>query len=190
MTIYTKEFIEGVDQVLNSNTFLLEAIISYNDSKQATADMTVFAESGDIEKQIIKQDAERWGNYSVSQRKGKMVKPNPILNLTVLAEADALLYLRSMLTVEKTIGKFWSPYSKAMERSKADAILEAFIWELTLGQKWKFYTLNIDFCYAYGDKSSKVKILHYFEDEYSSNSASLIVREDNKAFLLLTNGRD
>ena len=95
-----------------------------------------------------------------------------------------------MLTAETNNHNFWSPYNKQFDRTKAEVIVNNFIYELTLMQNYIVISTNTDYMYNRIEKYDNKDIIAYFEGDYGSDSSTLIIREDNRGFLLLTNGID
>lgn len=196
---YTKLFLDTVDTVLNSNTFLLKTEVDFDSIEELKTDISNFIKSKDFTNQLLEQDVTRnWWNFQTFDSKGnhlskcktEFVKPNFEIQLDELDEEKALLYLRAMLTVEKNNYNFWSPYDKQINTDKAIDIVKNFIYEIVVDKQWKFFTLNTDFGYSKTEKRNKKTTMAYFEGDYGSDSASLIITEDKKAYLLLTNGID
>lgn len=195
---YTKLFLDLIDEVLNSNTFLLQTEINFKSLEEAKKDVHKFL-SEHFTHQLLEQDIARgWDNYYIANHKGdrmpmdniSFVKPSFDIQLQELDYENALYFLRTMITVETNDYNFWSPYSKQIETEKAIDIVKNFIYEITIDKDWKLFVLNTDFGYAKTDKYHSKSTLAYFEGDFGSDSASIIVREDNTAYLLLTNGID
>ena len=195
---YTKLFLDLVDEVLNSNTFLLQTEINFTSLEQTKKDIHRFL-SENFTHQLLEQDIARgWDNYYIANHKGNrmpmdnisFVKPSFDIQLQELDYEDALYFLRTMITVEKNDYNFCSPYSKQIETEKAIDIVKNFIYEIAIDKDWKLFVLNTDFGYAKTAKYHPKNTLAYFEGDYGSDNASIIVRADNAAYLLLTNGID
>ena len=196
-----KYFLDKVDTVLNSNTFLLKTKIAFENVLETERNLHDFISSGKFKKQILKQDIIReWTNYHQVNDDGKLVitatgilaKPTFKIQLKRLTKAASLTYFRSMLTVETDTNNynFWSPYSKAINSTEAMLYVQNFLGKLGEGQEFIVYTCNTDFCYSIGEQYHNEKVMGYFEGDYGSDSMTVIIRKDNEAFILLTNGRD
>ena len=98
-------------------------------------------------------------------------------------------YLISMLTTNAD-NIFNSPYNKELDQQKAQQLTKNFIDALSQQQSIEIYKMNTDYMYNRQDKPSGKKVMTYFEGGFGSDSSTLLIREDNKAFLLLTNGLD
>lgn len=192
-TPHIKAFLDGVDLVLNSNTFLLELKADFTDAEKATEEVSEFIRSGTFKNQILKQDLERgWENYhylGVPDVEGDLFKPNFRIELKELSNEASIDYLRNMLTIEQKESDFYSPYRNQMEKNKAQQLVVNFLHELLLQMNWKLFQLNTDFSYTREEIRNENEMA-YFEGDYGSDSATLFVREDGRAFILLTNGLD
>jgi len=197
--LHINRFLDEVDNVLNSNTFLIKLELDFSDSIQCQHQFTSFAKSEKLKSAVLKQDIERdWFNYhSVSNKgeyiikeQGPLVKQNDEITPSELTKEKGLRHLSAMLTVEQNDHSFWSPYDKQIERNKAEALVKNFIDELTCQQDFKILTLNTSFMYNKVDKYSESQYMAYFEGDYGSDSATIIKVADGTAFLLLTNGID
>lgn len=192
---YTNLFLDTVDKVLNSNTFLLKTEVDFNSVKQTKVEISNFIKSNDFIHQILEQDVIRnWNNYyeinHAQENDINFVKSDFEIKLEELNENEALYHLRTMITVEKNNHNFWSPYNTQIDKNKAMDIVNNFLYEITIDKKWKLFALNTDFGYSKTEKRNKKTTQAYFEGDFGSDSASLIVREDKEAYLLLTNGID
>lgn len=186
---HVRNFLDGVDTVLNSNTFLLELTIESTDESEIKRSLEKFLRSGEFKTQIIAQDKLReWNNYSHTKN-GEIIKPEFTILLEQVLPNDVVSYFRMMLTVEPNTYNFWSPYCKQFNSEKSEALVKNFIWELTIGIGYKVFRLNTDFSYTQVERNDRKNIMAYFEGDYGSDSATLILREDKVACLLLTNGR-
>lgn len=214
----TKTFLKAVNAVLNSNSFLLQ--FTLDTSLPLEDSLQKFIQSEDFKAQIIEQDAQYFGNYQRYREKygdfGALVKPNFDIQTRHIAETNKMDYLKSLLTTNtdflylkilyegglteeeahqaltrfKSVinNKFFlqSPYNKELREEEADKIITPFLEELLQGQTWQLFRLNTDFLY---DKYQGKNIMGYFYLLFG-DTATLILREDNQGFLLLTNGSD
>lgn len=186
-----KTFLDAADQVLNSNTFLLELRADFTNPVQAQADVAEFIRSGEFKKQVLEQDIVReWENYHIKGHpvlEGDLFKPGFEISLAELPHNDAVSYLRNMLTIEVEGTEFFSPYGNQLPQITGQRLTVNFLEELMLQMNWKLFRMNTDFSSSRYELKRK-KELAYFEGGFSSDSATLLVREDQCAFLLLTNG--
>ncbi len=194
-----KLFLDSVDLVLNSNTFLLETTADFDSIAQTRIDISEFMALGGFKSQLLEQDLIRdWTNYySLNDHgeytltaNGELVKPDFQIELTEVSQEAAFHRLRAMLTVEPNSYNFRSPYHQEMEREKATTLVRNFLNSLMLALNWKAYLLNTDFCYSRVEQDQNPNVTAYFEGDYGADSATLLVREDGKSYLLLTNGID
>jgi hypothetical protein len=108
-----KNFLDAVDTVLNSNTFILQFSILLNDIKKS---LDLFLKSDTFINQLIFQDRERnWFNmqYFDGDTGRFKVKPGNLLNKDaklIISEpsVDKREYLIAMLTGDTSVGSFYS----------------------------------------------------------------------------------
>lgn len=187
---HIKKLLDSLDTVLNSNSFLLELSVSESSEENTQEALADFMNSGEFKRQLLEQDALRgWNNYS-DLRSAEIIKPNFEIHSKPVIKNGAIAHLRSMLTTEPNNFNFWSPYSKQLKPEQAEAIVSSFIWQLCESPEFDMYLINTDFSYNQVERKGSKKHLAYFEGDYGSDSATLIVRSDLTAYLLLTNGRD
>ncbi len=117
------------------------------------------------------------------------MKPKFAIQFERLTTETGFEYLISMLTT-KGNNTFWSPYSKEIDHKKASKIVTDFIDELTLQQPYEIIKMNTDYMYNQVERYKNPKVMAYFEGDFSSDSSTVIIRKDNTAYLLLTNGCD
>lgn len=194
-----KQFLDSVDHVLNSNTFLLSLKVDYNCPEKTIEQLTEFIDSGNFQKQILEQDVIRnWNNYQYLNPESllfeasskELIKPNYNIELKEIEKEKKIDYLVLMLIVEPNKYNFWSPYGRQYDKSTAKNILSTFLDEIVESRRWRLFTLNTDFCYSQVDDYNDEEIMSYFQGDYGSDSASLIIAENDDGFLLLTNGVD
>ena len=188
------KFLENVDIVLNSNTFLLNLTVDFNNTKKAQHQLEVFAYSGNLKAELLKQDIERdWLIFHTINEKDEyiLLEDGYLVKLEVeISTEQGFQYLRSMLTIEPGKHNFWSPYNKQIAMDKANELVKNFLYAIANDQIIKFYTLNTNFIYNFSEIRNTDETMAYFEGGYASDSATLLVREDSAAFMLLTNGID
>lgn len=189
-----KTFLDSVDSVLNSNTFLLEFEIKTDNIK---TDLLNFIRSDSFIRQISNQDIEReWFNmhdfdYKTKThkiRKGSILKNKIELEIKEI-ENGKNEYLTAMLTGDTTKGRFNSFYSKEIEKEKAKAIVENLTSYLSLYSNWKLFYVEPNFLKNAVEIYSKDEELKYFEGDYGNDTATIILTKNN-GYLLLTNGID
>lgn len=181
-------FLDGVDLVLNSNTFLLRLEVINGTIVQLKDQLRQVIDSGEFKAQILQQDKLRgWNNYDLV-REEKLIKANYSLQLQPIDEEDVESYFRLMLTVDNNPYNFWSPYNQQFDKPKAIALTRNFLSELSQNQSIAVYRLNTDFSYSQVEAYRKKGLMAYFEGDYGSDSATLVIRRDGPAYLILTNG--
>lgn len=184
------DFLDAVDSVLNSNTFILEFD---NNSASIYESLTKYLKSGIFIDQILKYDLERkWSNlhyydfdkncYTV--KTGNLVKEGFSIKLKDY-QPDKNQYLIAMLTRE--LG-FYSFYSKNKTLVEAETIVENFIYFISKGKEWKLYILEPDFLANTSNLTNESNYdISYFENESPCNS-SAIIQCHEKSYLIITNG--
>lgn len=185
-------FLDAVDSVLNSNTFLLQTTVSA-DRGAIESQIEGFLK-GDCEAQLFRQDEERDWHFlnifdvetmSYQRREEVFVKPN--LKVQVLCEVtDPNRYIVSMLTADPNIGNFKNFYGTQKSKLEAEEIVTGFLTELTKSKPFQTFALQPDFFY---NKTDKVSELYYFEGENACDTATCFLCFDT-CYLLLTNGID
>ena len=189
-----KTFLDTVDIVLNSNTFLLQF-----DSKTTdlNSEFLNFLQSESFIEQLAYQDRERsWFNLhyfdnkaeNYKLRKGNILKDKIELKIKEV-ENEKIDYLTAMLTGDTTKGRFFSFYSKQIDKEKARAIVDNFTSFLSVYENWRLFIIEPDFLKDAVEVYSKDEDLRYFEGDYGNDTATIILTKD-KGYLLLTNGID
>ncbi len=191
---FIKDFIDSIDIVLNSNTFLLTFEIVDDTLVES---FKTFIKSKDFITKTIYQDSERdWLNLQCFDsddncykiRPGNLVSETAELKIS-LPEIDKREYLIAMLTGDTSIGSFFSFYSYRKERAEAEMIIDNFVSYLLTDSHWNLFIVQPNFLkdrlqeYAKGDE------IKYFDGDYGNDTATLI-QSGNKGFLILTNGTD
>ncbi|MFN8259019.1 MAG: hypothetical protein U0W24_25240 [Bacteroidales bacterium] len=184
------EFLDALDIVLNSNTFILAF---ENNSKGIKESLTEFLNSGYFEDQIIKQDLDRnWNNLHYFDdekdcylvRQGRLIKHNFTIKIKE-QPLDKEFYLTGMLTGKSGFVSFYSKYKKEEE---AKYIVCNFISFITNQQEYEIYCIEPDFLVNTADPHQDLGFyLTYFEGE-SPNNSSTVIQCHDKSYLLLTNG--
>jgi hypothetical protein len=189
-----KLFLDTVDSVLNSNTFLLKFELK---TENMNLYFSNFIHSESFITQISDQDKERkWFNmhdfdYKTKMyklRKGKILKDKFELEIKEIEEAKKE-YLIGMLTGDTTKGRFNSFYSKQIKKEKAKAIVDNLISDLSLYANWKLFFVEPNFLKDALENNLKNKALYYFEGDFANDTATIILTKGN-GYLLLTNGID
>lgn len=189
-----KTFLDAVDIVLNSNTFLLQFTLQSTDIK---TELLNFLKSKSFMEQLANQDKERcWFNMhyfdkrteSYKIRKENILKDKIELKIKEV-ENDKSEYLLAMLTGDTLKGRFFSFYSKEMDQVKARAIVDNFTSFLSIYADWRLFILEPDFLKNAVEVYSKEEDLRFFQGDYGNDSATIILTNNN-AYLLLTNGID
>jgi len=192
-----KLFLDTVDQVLNSNTFLLPFEVKADNIDEA---LLGFIASESFIHQLASQDKEReWfnlhyfdhktGNYKL--KNGNILKSEIDLKIKEIV-VDKSDYLIAMLTGDTSKGRFFSYYSKEISLEKAKVIVDNLISFLTTYDKyseWKLFFVEPDFLKDTVERYSKNEELTYFNGGFGNDTATVILT-NNKGFLLLTNGID
>jgi hypothetical protein len=199
------DFLDAVDTVLNSNTFLFELPLNGSLEKNVwLLKLDTYLRSKDFNDSIFNQDATRkWYNYytftenDFVRYSASFLKENFQLEVTAYPK-NPTEYLEAMLVDERNIkvpetGLFFSsPYRKGIHKLVAKGLVSSFIEELFEKQDWSLWTIKPNFLYTYEELEpilgDNPKILAYFEEtKCASNSASLLL-STARSFLLLTNG--
>lgn len=188
-------FLEQVDRVLNSNTFLLEFFI--HDRAEMRQEVMDFLQSGQFQAQILAQDLKRFGNYQRSNNQKETLAPlvkSPIeLQWENFAELEACACLQSLLTTRPVFRPLQSPYRCAMPEEEAQPFVDAFVAALMQGQPWELLVIEPNFCYTKEEarqlQRTGVEVMSYFYDLWG-DTALLLRRADGQAYWLLTNGSD
>jgi hypothetical protein len=196
-----KDFLDAVDEVLNSNTFLLELHIPARVGIKTALDS--FIRSEEFRNQFFLNDAEReWHNFHASKfntelkkreywpRPGRLTLDNFSLDVSI-PEAGKTEYLIAMLTADHSIGHFFSPYSHQKERKQAEEITNAFVGCIANVENWELMVVSPTFLYDGYNHRTEKNVICYFGDGAgcASDTATLIVSGE-KGFLILTNGFD
>ncbi len=189
-----KIFLDSVDMVLNSNTFLLEFDPLTAD---INAELYHFLHSASFIEQLAKQDIERnWLNMhyfdntlnAYQLKNGHILKDNMCLKMQeVVNEKND--YLVAMLTGDTSAGRFLSFYSKQLDKVKAKNVVDHFTSYLSVYEAWRLFVVEPDFLKNATEKYPKGEELRYFQGDFGNDSATVILTKD-KAYLLLTNGID
>ncbi|MCP4442174.1 MAG: hypothetical protein GY810_24970 [Aureispira sp.] len=193
-------FLDTVNKVLNSNTFILKTKANYLDLDIAQKEIKAFLMSKDFREGLMTQSKEHgWTNYHYYDKKdGNKLKPNERcrfvknqFNLTFepIPKKKCGAYLRLMLMGDDPLGIFLSPYQKGVSKEEAVRVARTFLNCLLEKQQYRLFKLNTDFGYTH-EELRGTKDICYFSGGMSSDAATLIVREDNTAFMILTNGTD
>ena len=184
-----KTFLDTVDIVLNSNTFLLKFYIHSNNVSES---LFSFLKSESFIDQLAQQDKDRdWylfhdfdndtDRYKLKQ--GNILKDK--INLQVInSEFNGREYLIAMLTGDMSKGLFYSYYSSQVEREIAETIVDDMLLYLIKGNQWELSIYQPDFL-----KDSTNDNIRYFEGSGGNNNAS-VIKYKKTGFLLLTNGAD
>lgn len=189
-----RTFLDAVDIVLNSNTFLLQFDSQSTDLK---TELLNFLKSESFIEQLANQDKERnWFNLhyfdkkteSYKLRKGNILKDQIELKIKEI-ENDKSEYLTAMLTGDTEKGPFFSFYGKQLDKEKARAIVDNLTAFLSIYASWRLFIIEPDFLKNSFEAYPKEEDLKYFEVDYGNNSATIILSKD-KGYLLLTNGID
>jgi hypothetical protein len=189
-----KTFLDSVDSVLNSNTFLLRFESKDDD---LNTDFLSFLQSDSFIEQLAHQDKERnWFNLhyfdnktgSYKLRKGNILNDKIELKIKEVL-IDKIEYLTAMLIGDTTKGRFFSYYSMQIDKVKARAIVDNFTSFLSVYENWRLFIIEPDFLKDAVDVYPKEEDLRYFEGDYGNDTASIILTKDI-GYLLLTNGID
>jgi len=189
-----KVFLDTVNSVLNSNTFLLQFEAKTDNIDEALLN---FLKSESFIRQLAKQDIERgWFNMHYFDHKtenyklkhGNILKDKIELKIKEIA-TEKSEYLIAMLTGDTTKGRFCSFYSTQINQEKAKAIVDNFTSFLSLYGEWKLLFVEPDFLKGVLEAYPKNEKLRYFRGDFGNDTATIILT-NNKGFLLLTNGID
>lgn len=190
-----KHFLDSVDIVLNSNTFIVEFDIPEENIEDALKN---FLLSDNFMAQLAERDIEReWfclhyfddvtNNYRLKQ--GNPLEKNIQLKIDK-PSFEKREYLIAMLTGDTSKGPFFSFYQKEIERDKAEMVVDNLINYLTLyTNKWDLFIVEPDFLKSTDKSYPKGEELRYFEGDFGNDTAT-IIRYKNKGYLILTNGID
>jgi hypothetical protein len=188
-----RNFLAGVDLVLNSDTFILQFPILYRD---VASSLEVFLHSPGFHSQMIQQDQyrdrhsfQRYDEHNAryTARAGSLVKENYVLKIIPL-ETGKLQYLTSMLTGDTTRGPFFSFYGKQKTELEAIELVESLLEFLFRDQPWSLFIVEPNFLWNSVERYLSDEI-YYFGGDGGNDSASVIA-DENIGFLILTNGID
>ena len=192
-------FLDKVDQVLNSNTLILTFQANFQDLALAKRDVTQFLKAPDFKDRLFSAALERgWSNFYYCDNNNNQLKPIPNfrfvkyefdLEWELLTRRKGAPYLRLMLMGNDVERIFMSPYQKGLSKEEAVPIVRDFLNTLIDKQQYKLLKLDINFAYSIAEIRQK-RWQTYFCDGIAANTATLLIREDNSAFLILTNGTD
>ncbi len=190
-----KHFLDAVDKVLNSNTFILEFEICTDDIEK---ELETFLFSDNFTNQILEQDKERgWYNFHYFDNKtaenkkksGTLTERNFRLQI-IQPSYDKKEYLMSMLTCDASIANYFSFYNNQIKTEKARIIIDELTDYLTLyNEEWDLYIVQPSFLKSMDKSYGNKEELIYFGGAHGNDSAT-IIRYYNKAYLILTNGID
>jgi hypothetical protein len=201
-----KAFLDQLDNILNSRTFLLslpflnhrqpaaewqQKLSEYLHSQAFTADM------------IAQYAARRWSNFVELQ--GAEFRPK------ALPRFERIVYFRSYLAAMLIADHsqliacsdsgiaFYSPYQKNLPPKKAPSFVNAFLAGLFASNAGRIeaWALSTDFIAAssdidWADQAPRGRNWLYYFDGWTgipTDSATLLMNEE-RAYLLLTNGND
>ena len=197
------DFLDAVDGVLNSNTFLLR--LSTNEIPD---DLNEFLEkiikSRKFKELMLEQDIDRkWFIYSSFNLDTKVWEPNKKdcdffksefkLAIESISYKEFIDILVDMLTTEKSI------YQKQLPINKAEEIVFRFIREIyhtsdlkTEGNNNSFYRIKPDFLNQrteldIDNELDELDSKFYYFDGTEFDSCTLFI-VDNNIYMLLTNG--
>lgn len=188
-----KRFLDAVDQVLNSNTFLL----SFHGQEDNLAESFQKFIECDFMDQLILQDAHRdWDNYwyygqddaKNAYKKEQVVRHQFNGSIQRMQPEHRLAYLEDMLTTKSIMHHFKSPHQRSIPEYIAAEIVHNFIEAIMSGRPWRLFQVTPNFCYTLLEQEEDPDIIGYFGGNGFGDSASILLRDDNKAYLLLTNG--
>ncbi len=189
-----KGFLDTVDAVLNSNTFLLQFNFK---TDNINADLFSFLNSTSFYEQITNQDKVRgWFNMhffdleteSYMINSGNILERNFTLTIKEIT-TQKCDYLEAMLTGDITKGRFRSFYDTQINAAYAKEIVNHFISCLCANNKWKMFFVAPCFLKEINKRYSKKENIRYFNGSDGNDTATVILT-NNKGFLLLTNGID
>ena len=186
-------FLDGVDRVLNSNTFLFSFDLKGQSIQNAVRSF-IFSET--FLQQILQQDIDRqWHNmhaYDEAEgvykpKPGALVKENCLLTLSG-PRPDKQEYLMAMLTGDTTKGSFYSFYNTKLKRDEALGIVTNLVDYIFGREQWELFMLEPTFLWSAEEVQSNT-IMSYFEGDYANDSATVLATGTN-GFIILTNGID
>lgn len=188
------DFLDAVDEVMNSNTFILRFHIFSEDVKKS---LEPFLKSENFINQLLAQDGERdWFNmqYFDDVTASFIIKPGNTLNenfelIISGPSVDKREYLIAMLTGDTSVGNFFSFYSKQKERKVAEAIVDDFVSYLPFSGNYELFTMKPNFLKNTYHSSAKENEIQYFDGDYGNDTATVITCGDT-GYLILTNGVD
>lgn len=183
-----REFLDGVDSVLNSNTFLLTAAVPSTSKPTDAGRIRAFIASAGFSRALLRQDREReWDlfhewNAAMTDR---VPVPLPLVRPAeprprAMSESEARALLVSMLTGGGIRG-FRSPYRKELDIDVARNLTGALLATLLRGQPGRFYALDLGFLFPHGADGAG------YLDGAGSDTATAILT-DSQTSILLTNG--
>lgn len=190
-----KHFLDSIDIVLNSNTFIVEFEIVNNNLERSLYE---FLLSENFISQLAQQDIQRdWYNLhyfdyktnSYKLKSGNLLENNFELKIDT-SPFDKKEYLTAMLTGDTDKGNFFSFYGNEIDRHKAEIIIDNLTGYLSVYTgEWDLFTVQPVFLKCTSKNYGKGEDLKYFEGDYGNDTAT-IIKYRNTGFLILTNGID
>jgi hypothetical protein len=184
--------LDALDQVLNSNTFLLKL----PGEVQKAEELERLLCGEDLTEALLDEDIARgWLNYSrwemvagqcqLVRGSGRFVRPAP----RVRARSLTWMEVRSRLVGFLVEG--WSPYDHRLPRGEAVGLVEAFEVEWAAGEEGKYWEVQPDFLVVRGtdDGGDLPEGSSAYFDGFASDSCTVLSKA-RTTWVLLTNGSD
>jgi hypothetical protein len=187
--VFIDAFLDAVDVVLNSNTFLITTEIRSGD---IAGELAGFIASDAFLEQMLASDIARgWFNLHESfeqepppPKPGKLVRPGFSLNVTK-GTVTVETYLVAMLTADARVGSFVSFYNRRKTPDEARALARNLIACLCGNKHPDLYILKPDFL---ADATAGPDDIYYFEGPMGACDSAAAIVCGTMAYLLLTNG--
>lgn len=192
-----KAFLDAVDKVLNSRTFLLKINISFDNWQTQITDYLM---SMQFDEAVVNQLAARDNEVLVDKNICFYKKNQPRFEAIAAAKAYCYTMLIGNLNRNKKIKipflgySFYSPYLKMLPENEARNIVNSFFKTLFASEQLlATWAISPDFIrsksQARAEGNGEFFTYFYGEDGIPMDSATLFIGSKT-AYLLLTNGND
>ncbi len=188
-------FVDGVDRVLNSNTFLLCFDSSVILTSWTTLPLLhVLSQQGWVARAMVEQDQARDEYWSMNSNlaylkltPGSLVVEGFSLSGTPLDDAAFKAKLLWMLTTPRS----W--YKKQLTEEQAQPLVETFLRALVGGsdpRAWRFLNLAPDFFHSSWGSLVTPDNQHFAYFDGMGMDHCLVAWQPDRLYMLLTNGCD
>jgi len=189
---HIKKFLDKLDVVLNSNTFLFHTQLNFLNLEKTKEDFSEYIRSLKFLEEILLQDEIRkWNNFrkyrQVDKKLIPFIKEKFELKAEEIPDENKVMYLQNMLSIEQENPTFRSPYNKQISSIEAEKVVLNFLNVVVKGQKWKLIKFNTDFGYPGTFGNVDPSKMSYFEGG-ACDTVTVVITEKNDGFIILTNG--